>query len=47
MRQFHSRYPRKMKRSKTNRRKINDERKKGKKEKNKHTSLKKENNEIL
>ena len=47
MRQFHSRYPRKMKRSKTNRRKINDERKKGKKEKNKYIRLKKEKSEIL
>ena len=48
MRHFYSRYPRKMKRTKTNRRKINDEnKKKEKKEKNKYLKLKREKSEII
>ena len=35
MRQFYSRYPRRMKRAKTNRRKLNEEKKKEKREKSK------------
>ena len=48
MRHFYSRYPRKMKRTKTNRRKLNDEnKKKEKKEKNKYLKLKREKSEII
>ena len=46
MRQFHSRYPRKMRRSKTNRKKLNHDKKKEKKEK-KFFRLKKEKSEII
>ena len=46
MRQFHSRYPRKMKRSKTNRKKLNHNKNKEKKEK-KYIRLKKEKSEII
>ena len=51
MRHFYSRYPRKMKRTKTNRRKLNDDNKKKekkeKKEKNKYLKLKREKSEII
>ncbi len=47
MRQFYSRYPRRMKRAKTNRRKLNEEKKKEKREKSKIIKLKKEKSEIL
>ena len=47
MRHFYSRYPRKMKRTKTNRRKFDDNKKKDKKEKNKYLKLKREKSEII